>query len=61
MMAEGMERLVGPRVSEEERRSHRTRYLLPTLFFLAAAVLLVASILQPYWHLTLHAPQYPNG
>lgn len=60
-MAEGMERLVGPRVPDEERRSHRARYLLPTLFFVVAAVLLMVSILQPYWQLTLHAPQYPNG
>lgn len=61
MMAEGMERLVGPRVAEAELRAHRARYLLPTLFFAAAAILLVISILQPYWQLTLHAPQYPKG
>ncbi|MEZ4869972.1 MAG: cytochrome C [Caldilineaceae bacterium] len=61
MMAEGMERLVGPRVPTEEIRAHRARYLLPTLFFVAAAIVLVASILQPYWQLTLHAPQYPKG
>ncbi len=61
MMAEGIERLMGPRVPKDEISSHRARYLLPTLFFVVAAVLLVASILQPYWQLTLHAPQYPNG
>jgi hypothetical protein len=27
----------------------------------AAAVLLIASILLPYWSITLHAPQYPGG
>lgn len=57
MMAEGMERLIGPRVPAEERQAHRARYLLPTLFFVAATILLVISILQPYWQLTLHAPQ----
>lgn len=61
MMTEGMERLVGPRVPTAEIQAHRARYLLPTLFFAAAAILLVISILQPYWQLTLHAPQYPKG
>jgi hypothetical protein len=61
MMAEGMERLIGPRVEEAELRAHRARYLLPTLFFVMAAILLIISILQPYWQLTLHAPQYPQG
>ena len=28
---------------------------------LAAALFLVVSIFLPYWHLTLHAPQYPGG
>jgi hypothetical protein len=42
-------------------KAHRVRYWLPTLFFVVAALLLVISILQPYWHLTLHAPQYPKG
>lgn len=28
---------------------------------IAAAVLLIASILLPYWSITLHAPQYPGG
>lgn len=34
---------------------------LPSLFFLAAAVLLVVSISFPYWGLVLEAPQYPGG
>lgn len=61
MMTDSMERLVGPRVSAAEMKAHRVRYWLPTLFFVVAAVLLMISILQPYWHLTLHAPQYPKG
>lgn len=61
MMTDSMERLVGPRVSAAEMKAHRVRYWLPTLFFVVATVLLMISILQPYWHLTLHAPQYPKG
>jgi copper chaperone NosL len=61
MMTDSMERLVGPRVPAGEMKAHRVRYWLPTLFFVVAALLLVISILQPYWHLTLHAPQYPKG
>jgi len=61
MMAESLERIIGPRVPETELRAHRTRYLIPTLLFIAAAGLLVSSIFLPYWRLTLHAPQYPKG
>lgn len=61
MMAEPIERLIGPRVSAQELRAHRVRYLIPTLLFVVAAGLLIASIFQPYWRLTLHAPQYPKG
>lgn len=60
-MAERMERLIGPRVPTQELRTHRTRYLIPTLLFVVAAALLVTSVWQPYWRLTLHAPQYPKG
>jgi hypothetical protein len=37
------------------------RYLLPTLFLVGAAVLIIVSIFLPYWSLVLHAPQYPQG
>ncbi len=60
-MPENIEKIIGPRVPAEEMRSHRGRYLLPTLLFAAAAILLLASIFLPYWSLTLHAPQYPAG
>ena len=60
-MSESVERIIGPRVPSEEMRAHRGRYLAPTVLFLLAAVLLVASIFLPYWQLTLHAPQYPKG
>ena len=61
MMAEGMEQFIGPRVPENEWRANRIRYVIPTLLFAAAAVLLIVSIFWPYWRLTLHAPQYPKG
>lgn len=61
MMSENFERILGPRVPTGEIRSHWARYLIPTVLFAAAAVLLVVSIFQPYWRLTLHAPQYPKG
>ncbi|HEY8447741.1 MAG TPA: cytochrome C [Thermomicrobiales bacterium] len=38
----------------------RWRHLELPLLSLAAALLIV-SIALPYWHLTLHAPQYPQG
>ena len=60
-MTETVERIVGPRVPSREFRTHRARYLLPTVLFVAAAVLIVLSIFLPYWQLTLHAPQYPKG
>ncbi|RIK36551.1 MAG: cytochrome C [Chloroflexi bacterium] len=35
------------------------RLSLPLL--ISAGLLLVASLLLPYWNITLHAPQYPQG
>jgi hypothetical protein len=60
-MSENVEKILGPRVPAEELRAHRGRYLLPTLLFVAAAILLLVSIFVPYWKLTLNAPQYPAG
>jgi copper chaperone NosL len=60
-MTETVEKILGPRVPEEELRENRARYLAPTLFFVAAAALLLISILLPYWELRLNAPQYPQG
>ena len=53
--------IVGPRIPEDELRSHRARYLLPTSFLALASVLLLVSLFQPYWRMVLHAPQYPKG
>ena len=60
-MSENIEKIIGPRVPAEEMQAHRARYLMPTLLFVAAAILLLISIFLPYWQLTLHAPQYPKG
>lgn len=60
-MADNLERIVGPRIPPEELAANRSRYLLPSLLFVAAAILLLISIFTPWWQLTLHAPQYPAG
>ncbi len=60
-MAGFLEHIVGPRVSLEEMRTRRWRYLTPSLVFAAARVLLLVSIFLPYWHMELEAPQYPKG
>lgn len=60
-MSENVEKILGPRVPADELKAHRARYLLPTLLFVFAAILLLVSIFLPYWKLTLHAPQYPAG
>ncbi len=36
-------------------------YVMPTVMFMLAAMLLIVSVFQPYWTMTLHAPQYPKG
>lgn len=36
-------------------------YILPTMLLMLGAMLLVVSIFLPYWNMTLHAPQYPDG
>lgn len=54
-------RLAGPRVPAEELRRHRLRYLAPTWLLALARVLLLVSIFNPYWHMELEAPQYPDG
>lgn len=53
--------IFGPRVPEQEYRTHKWRYLTPTVVLMAARVLLLVSIFFPYWRMELEAPQYPNG
>lgn len=42
-------------------KDHAERYRLPTWLFSAAALLLMVSLLLPYWVLKLSAPQFPDG
>ncbi|HAJ38449.1 MAG TPA: cytochrome C [Chloroflexi bacterium] len=60
-MAPEIEKFIGPRVPTDELKAHRMRYIIPTLLFVAAAVLLIISIQRPWWRLKLNAPQYPAG
>lgn len=53
--------LFGPRVPNEELSRRGFRYALPTVLLSCARVLLLVSIFLPYWHMTLEAPQYPDG
>jgi copper chaperone NosL len=60
-MTKSFTRIVGPRVPTEKMEKDQLRYLLPTLFLALAALSLLISIFQPYWQMTLLAPQYPGG
>ena len=55
------QRFMGPRVPEGTSESERRQYLIPTILFVVAALLLLVSIFLPYWEMTLLAPQYPGG
>jgi len=54
-------KFIGPRVPAEAAQSERSRYLVPTILFAAAAFLLIVSVFLPYWEMELIAPQYPKG
>jgi len=60
-MSTSLEKIIGPRTPKENLAEDRFRYRLPIIFFLIAALLLIASIFFPYWKMTLQAPQYPKG
>src|SRR6476659_9319389 len=51
----------GPRVPADELARHATRYIAPGAVMMMARVALLASLFLPYWHMTLKAPQYPEG
>lgn len=61
MTALPLERLVGPRIRREDLARHGMRYGLPGFFLLIARVLILVSLFLPYWHMELHAPQYPDN
>lgn len=51
----------GPRVAPDELALHAARYAAPGFVMMLARVALLASLFLPYWHMTLKAPQYPDG
>lgn len=61
MMSERWQNILGPRMPSEAREKMSLDYLLPTVFLGLAAFCLLVSIFQPYWRMTLLAPQYPGG
>lgn len=57
----GFDRIIGPRVDGREFADKGLRYGLPGALLLAARVLILVSIFLPYWHMEMHAPQYPQN
>lgn len=60
-MSKRWQNIIGPRAPEAAKDSMNLDYLLPTVFLGLAAFCLLISIFQPYWRMTLLAPQYPGG
>lgn len=56
-----IKKIVGPRVLADTTEANRKQYMLPTVLFSVAAILLLISIFLPYWKMELLAPQYPKG
>lgn len=56
-----LRKIVGPRAPADSAEADKHLYRLPTILFVVAALLLLVSILLPYWEMTLLAPQYPGG
>jgi len=56
-----LDRILGPRVPADLSADQLKGYRLPTMLFSGAALLLIISILLPYWRLDLWAPQFPGG
>jgi copper chaperone NosL len=55
------DRVLGPRVPQDLTSEEKRRYQLPTWLFGGASLLLIVSLLLPYWVLNLDAPQFPGG
>ncbi len=56
-----IQKIIGPRAPSDVTGEERKRFLIPTLLFVAAGILLLSSIFLPYWQMELRAPQYPKG
>ncbi len=60
-MSKTWKSILGPRTPAEAREQMSLDYVLPTLFLGLAVFCILVSIFQPYWRMSLEAPQYPNG
>lgn len=60
-MTKSWQNIVGPRTPSDSDTQARIDFLLPSVFLSLAAFCLLVSIFQPYWRMTLLAPQYPGG
>lgn len=56
-----IQKIIGPRPPSSLPGKERKRFLIPTLLFAMAGILLLISIFLPYWQMELRAPQYPKG
>ena len=56
-----LDRILGPRVPRDLDENQRKAYRLPSKLFASAALVLMISMLLPYWRLELEAPQFPDG
>ncbi len=53
--------VIGPRVPPDLFRRDPLRYRLPAMLMMVGALVFIVSALLPWWHMKLHAPQYPKG
>ncbi len=56
-----LERIIGPRVDRADLTRRSLRYGLPGGLLLVARVFILVSLFVPYWHMEMHAPQYPDN
>lgn len=56
-----LDRLLGPRIPNDELHRHWARYAAPTVTLSLARVALLCALFVPFWHMELQAPQYPKG
>lgn len=56
-----IDRIIGPRVPPDAIQGHSLRYGAPALLLLLSRVIIITSLFLPYWHMELHAPQYPEN
>ena len=52
---------MGPRIPLDPHARQGMRYHWPAVFLSLARMSILVSLFLPYWHMTLEAPQYPDG